>query len=377
MEHYHISGVPITDESGRLVGILTNRDIRFEEDMSRRVGDVMTRENLVTTPIGTTLEQAKEILRKHKIEKLPVVDDEFRLLGLITVKDIQKKIQYPLSTKDSRGRLQVGAAVGAGADARERAAAMVEADVDVLVIDTSHGHQRDVIRMVEMLKAEYGARVELVAGNVATAAGTEALIKAGADAVKVGIGPGSICTTRVVAGVGVPQITAVLQCAKAAAAAGVPIVADGGVQYSGDVAKAIAAGADSVMIGNLFAGVDESPGEILLYQGERFKEYRGMGSIGAMSSRYARDRYFQGGPSPVAKLVAEGIEGQVPYKGPLSNIVYQLVGGLRQAMGYCGAADIPAMKAKARFVRITGAGVRESHPHDVAITKEAPNYQRR
>ncbi|MHB1007531.1 MAG: IMP dehydrogenase [Chloroflexota bacterium] len=377
MEHYHISGVPIVDEGGRLVGILTNRDIRFEEDLSRRVGDVMTREHLVTTPIGTTLEQAKEILRKHKIEKLPVVDDEFRLLGLITVKDIQKKIQYPLATKDSRGRLQVGAAVGAGADARERAAAMVEADVDVLVIDTSHGHQRDVIRMVEILKAEYGSRVEVVAGNVATAAGTEALIKSGADAIKVGIGPGSICTTRVVAGVGVPQITAVLQCAKAAIAAGVPIIADGGVQYSGDVAKAIAAGADSVMIGNLFAGVDESPGEILLYQGERFKEYRGMGSIGAMTSRYARDRYFQGAPASIAKLVAEGIEGQVPYKGPLSNIVYQLVGGLRQAMGYCGAVDIATMKAKARFVRITGAGVRESHPHDVAITKEAPNYQRR
>ncbi|MHB9092086.1 MAG: IMP dehydrogenase, partial [Chloroflexota bacterium] len=371
MEHYHISGVPIVDEGGRLVGILTNRDIRFEEDLSRRVGDVMTREHLVTTPIGTTLEQAKEILRKHKIEKLPVVDDEFRLLGLITVKDIQKKIQYPLATKDSRGRLQVGAAVGAGADARERAAAMVEADVDVLVIDTSHGHQRDVIRMVEILKAEYGSRVEVVAGNVATAAGTEALIKSGADAIKVGIGPGSICTTRVVAGVGVPQITAVLQCAKAAIAAGVPIIADGGVQYSGDVAKAIAAGADSVMIGNLFAGVDESPGEILLYQGERFKEYRGMGSIGAMTSRYARDRYFQGAPASIAKLVAEGIEGQVPYKGPLSNIVYQLVGGLRQAMGYCGAVDIATMKAKARFVRITGAGVRESHPHDVSITKEA------
>ena len=377
MDHYHISGVPIVDEPGRLVGILTNRDIRFEEDMSLRVGDVMTRENLVTAPVGTTLESAKEILKRHKIEKLPVVDDDFRLLGLITVKDIQKRIQYPLATKDARGRLQVGAAVGAGADTRERAAAMVEAGADALVVDTAHGHQRDVIRTVEALKQEYLERVEIVAGNVATAEATEALIKAGADAVKVGMGPGSICTTRVVAGVGVPQITAVLACSRAAAPHGVPIIADGGVQYSGDIAKAIAAGADSVMLGNLFAGVDESPGEILLYQGERFKEYRGMGSIGAMATRYARDRYFQGGSQSLSKLVAEGIEGQVPYKGPLANIVYQLVGGLRAAMGYCGVPDVPAMKERARFVRVTSAGLRESHPHDVAITKEAPNYARR
>lgn len=377
MEHYHISGVPIVDGDSRLVGILTNRDIRFEDDVTRRVGDLMTRENLVTAPIGTTLEQAREILRKHKIEKLPVVDDEFRLLGLITVKDIQKKIQYPMATKDSRGRLQVAAAVGAGPDARERAAAVMEADADAIVVDTAHGHSRGVIRMVELLKEEYGNRVEVVAGNVATAEATVALIKAGADAVKVGIGPGSICTTRVVAGVGVPQITAVLECARAAAPYGVPVIADGGVQYSGDVAKAIAAGADSVMIGNLFAGTDESPGEILLYQGERFKEYRGMGSIGAMTSRYARDRYFQGEESSVSKLVAEGIEGQVPYKGPLANIVYQLVGGLRQSMGYCGVDSVPAMKERARFVRITAAGMRESHPHDVAITKEAPNYSRK
>ncbi len=377
MDHYHISGVPIVDEAGRLVGILTNRDIRFEEDLTLKVGQVMTRENLITAPIGTTLEQAKAILRKHKIEKLPVVDDQFRLLGLITVKDIQKRIQYPLATKDGHGRLQVGAAVGAGADARERAAAMVEAGVDALVVDTAHGHQRAVIKMVEYLKTEYGDRVEVVAGNVATAAGTEALIKAGADAVKVGIGPGSICTTRVVAGVGVPQITAVLECAQAAAAYDVPVIADGGIQYSGDIAKAIAAGADSVMIGNLFAGTDESPGEIILYQGERFKEYRGMGSIGAMTSRFSRDRYFQTGEQSVTKLVAEGIEGQVPYKGPLANIVYQLVGGLRQAMGYCGVADVPTMRREARFVRVTPAGLRESHPHDVAITKEAPNYMRR
>ena len=377
MEHYHISGVPIVNASGRLVGILTNRDIRFEEDVSLKVGDLMTSENLVTAPVGTTLEQAKSILRRHKIEKLPVVDDEYRLLGLITVKDIQKKIQYPLATKDSRGRLQVAAAVGASGDAWERAAAMVKAGADALVVDTAHGHSRGVVHMIESLKSEYGEAVEIVAGNVASAAGAEALIKAGADAIKVGIGPGSICTTRVVAGVGVPQISAVIGCAPVAARYDVPLIADGGIQYSGDIAKAIAAGADSVMLGNLFAGVDESPGEIILFQGERFKEYRGMGSIGAMAGRgYSRDRYFQGGTQSVAKLVAEGIEGQVPYKGPLSNIVYQLVGGLRSAMHYCGAGGIPALK-QAHFVRITAAGLRESHPHDVLITKEAPNYVRR
>ena len=377
MEHYHISGVPIVNDSGRLVGILTNRDIRFEEDTSLKVGDLMTSENLVTAPVGTTLEQAKAILRQHKIEKLPVVDDEFHLLGLITVKDIQKKIQYPLATKDSRGRLQVAAAIGAAGDARERAAAMVRAGVDALVVDTAHGHSRGVIQMIEWLKGEYGDAVEVVAGNVASAEGAEALIKAGADAIKVGIGPGSICTTRVVAGVGVPQISAILACAPVAARYDVPLIADGGIQYSGDIAKAIAAGADSAMLGNLFAGVDESPGEIILYQGERFKEYRGMGSIGAMAGRgYSRDRYFQAGTQSVAKLVAEGIEGQVPYKGPLSNIVYQLVGGLRSAMHYCGASDISALK-RARFVRITAAGLRESHPPDEIISKEAPNYVRR
>lgn len=376
MERYHISGVPIVDKTGHLVGILTNRDIRFQDDMSLRVGDLMTRDNLVTAPVGTTLEQARDILRKHKIEKLPVVDDDRRLVGLITVKDIQKKIQYPLATKDSRGRLQVAAAVGVGGDARERAAALVEADVDALVVDTAHGHSRGVAAMVEYLKAEYGDRVEVIPGNVATFEATEALIKAGADAVKVGIGPGSICTTRVVAGVGVPQITAVLECARAAEPYDVPIIADGGIKYSGDVAKAIAAGADSVMMGNMFAGVDESPGDIIIYQGERFKEYRGMGSIGALSGRgYSRDRYFQAKTQSVSKLVAEGIEGQVPYKGPITAIIYQLIGGLRAAMGYCGARDIAAMK-KARFVRITAAGLRESHPHDVQITKEAPNYRR-
>ncbi|MHB1417741.1 MAG: IMP dehydrogenase, partial [Chloroflexota bacterium] len=304
------------------------------------------------------------------------VDDKYILKGLITVKDIQKRIQYPLATKDDRGRLQVAAAVGAGSDTLERAAALVKAGVDALVVDTSHGHSRGVLDMVEKLKAEYGSQVDVIAGNVATPEAVEALIKSGADAVKIGIGPGSICTTRIVAGVGVPQITAVLTCTETAARYDVPLVADGGVQYSGDVSKAIAAGADAVMLGNLFAGVDESPGEIILFQGERFKEYRGMGSIGAMTGRgYSRDRYFQNTGTSVSKLVAEGIEGQVPYKGPLANIVYQLVGGLRSSMGYCGAADIAAMK-KARFVRITAAGLRESHPHDVVITKEAPNYIR-
>jgi len=375
MERYHISGVPIVDDAGKLVGILTNRDIRFEENLEQEVGQLMTKEGLITAPVGTTLEEAREILRRHKIEKLPVVDEHYRLLGLITVKDIQKKIQYPNATKDKQGRLQVGAAVGVGEEAMERASALVEADVDALVVDTAHGHKRAVIQMVAALKAKYGDRVEVIGGNVATADATLALIEAGADAVKVGVGPGSICTTRVVAGVGVPQITAVMEAARVAAEHGVPVIADGGIQYSGDIAKALAAGADSVMIGNLFAGVDESPGEIVLYQGERFKEYRGMGSIGAMAGRsYSRDRYYQDGGQSVAKLVAQGIEGQVPYKGPLSNLVYQLVGGLRAAMGYCGASDIATMQKSARFVRITDAGLRESHPHNVIITKEAPNY---
>ena len=374
MEHYHISGVPITADGGKLVGILTNRDLRFVEDIDQPVSAVMTRDNLITAPAGTTLDQASAILHRHRVEKLPVVDDQGYLTGLITVKDIQKRIQFPNATKDARGRLRVAAAVGVGADAEERAAALVAANVDLLVVDTAHGHNSGVISMVERLKQRH--RVEVMAGNVATGAAAEALIGAGADAVKVGVGPGSICTTRVVAGVGVPQISAVLDCARVAARHGIPIVADGGVQYSGDVAKAIAAGADVVMLGGLFAGVDESPGEVVLYQGERYKEYRGMGSIGAMKARsFSKDRYFQEGIGNIQKLVPEGIEGRVAYKGPLANLVYQLVGGLRSAMGYVGAADIAALKHDTRFVRITAAGLRESHPHDVTITREAPNYQ--
>ncbi len=374
MERYHISGVPITEEGGKLVGILTNRDLRFVDNVDQPVAAVMTKDNLITAPNGTTLDQASAILHRHRVEKLPVVDERGYLTGLITVKDIQKRIQFPNATKDAQGRLRVAAAVGVGADAEERAAALVAANVDVLVVDTAHGHAAAVLAMVARLKRHLA--VEIMAGNVATAAAAEALIGAGADAIKVGVGPGSICTTRVVAGVGVPQVSAVLDCAGAAARHGVPVVADGGVQYSGDVAKAIAAGADVVMLGSLFAGVDESPGEVVLYQGERYKEYRGMGSIGAMKARsYAKDRYFQEGIGNIQKLVPEGIEGRVAYKGPLGNLVYQLVGGLRSAMGYVGAADIAALKRDTRFVRITAAGLRESHPHYVTITREAPNYQ--
>lgn len=374
MEKYHISGVPIT-EGGRLVGILTNRDIRFEEDLSQEIDKLMTKENLVTVPVGTTLDDAKEILHRHKIEKLLVVDEEFRLKGLITVKDIQKKMQFPMATKDNRGRLRVGAAVGVGRDSFERCQALVAAGVDVLVVDTAHGHSTNVIDFVRWIKGHYD--IDVIAGNVALPEAARDLIEAGADAVKVGVGPGSICTTRVVAGVGVPQVTAVYECSKIAARHGVPIIADGGIRYSGDIAKAIAAGADTVMLGGLLAGVDESPGEVILYQGERFKEYRGMGSIGAMKERgYSKDRYFQEETEGVDKLVAEGIEGQVAYKGPLSNLIYQLVGGLRAAMGYVGAKTIQEMKNNTRFVRITGAALQESHPHDVLITKEAPNYWR-
>jgi IMP dehydrogenase len=374
MRTYHISGVPITDAGGRLVGILTNRDLRFESDTAQPIAGLMTTEGLVTVPVGTTLDEATEVLHRHKIEKLPVVDAGGYLKGLITVKDIQKKIQYPLATKDDRGRLRVGAAVGVGADALERAAALVEASVDVLVVDTSHGHSRGVLDTVRKVKDRVD--VDVVAGNVATGEAAEALIAAGADAVKVGVGPGSICTTRVVAGVGVPQITAVHDCVRVAERHGVPVIADGGVQYSGDVAKAIAAGAESVMLGSLLAGTDESPGDVILYQGERFKEYRGMGSIGAMKARsFSKDRYFQAERDDVAKLVPEGIEGRVGYKGPLTAIVYQLVGGLRQAMGYCGAATIGDLRAGTRFVRITAAGLRESHPHHVTITRESPNYR--
>jgi IMP dehydrogenase len=374
MATYHISGVPITDVDGVLAGILTNRDLRFENDMTQPVSALMTQRNLVTAPTGTTLPEAEEILHRHKIEKLPVVDANGRLTGLITFKDIQKKVQYPHATKDERGRLRVGAAVGVGPDAVERAEALVAAGADVLVVDTAHGHSLGVIEMVRRIKERAG--VDVIAGNVATEEATEALIEAGADAVKIGIGPGSICTTRVVAGVGVPQVTAIYDCASVAAKHGIPLIGDGGMTSSGDIAKAIAAGADAVMLGSLLAGTDEAPGDVIVYKGERFKEYRGMASLGAMGGRsYSKDRYFQGDVEDVDKLVPEGIEGRVAYKGPLSPIVYQLIGGLRQAMGYCGAATIEEMKA-ARFVRITGAGLRESHPHDITITKEAPNYRR-
>lgn len=373
MEHYHISGVPIT-EQGRLVGILTNRDLRFLADVDQPVRELMTSKNLITAPIGTTLEQASEILHQHRVEKLPVVDEQGYLTGLITVKDIQKKIQFPNATKDGRGRLRVGAAVGVGADAEQRAEALVDKNVDLLVVDTAHGHSTAVLKMVERLKRRFD--LPIMAGNVATYEACEALIEAGADAIKVGVGPGSICTTRVVAGTGVPQITAVYNCARAADRHGIPVIADGGIQYSGDIAKAIAAGADAVMLGSLLAGVEESPGEVVLYQGERFKEYRGMGSIGAMKARsFSKDRYFQEGVGNIQKLVPEGIEGRVAYKGPLSNLIYQLVGGLRSAMGYVGAADIAALKRDTQFVQITAAGLRESHPHDVVVTKEAPNYR--
>jgi IMP dehydrogenase len=375
MARYRISGVPITAETGVLVGILTNRDLRFETNVRQPVSALMTSRNLVTAPVGTTLDEANQILHRHKIEKLPVVDAEGRLKGLITVKDIRKRIEFPLATKDEQGRLRVGAAVGVGPDALERAGALVDAEVDVLVVDTAHGHSLGVLEIVREVKSEW--EVQVIAGNIATAEAVDALIDAGADAVKCGIGPGSICTTRVVAGVGVPQITAVFECAETALRHGVPVIADGGMTSSGDIAKAIAAGADSVMLGSMLAGTDESPGDVILVQGERFKEYRGMGSLGAMKARsFSKDRYFQGDVEDVDRLVPEGIEGRVPYKGPVQQILYQLVGGLRQAMGYCGTATIEALKMESRFVRITGAGLRESHPHDVTITKESPNYRR-
>ena len=374
MARYKVSGVPITDDDGVLVGILTNRDLRFEDDVEQPVSALMTSRNLVTAPVGTTLAEAEEILHRNKIEKLPVVDADGRLRGLITVKDIQKRIEYPDATKDERGRLRAGAAVGVGPDAVERAQALVAAGVDLLVVDTAHGHSAGVLEMVKRIKD--ASAVEVIAGNIATAEAARALIDAGADAIKVGIGPGSICTTRVVAGVGVPQITAIYDCAEIAAAESIPVIGDGGMTSSGDIAKAVAAGADMVMLGSLLAGVDEAPGEVILSQGERFKEYRGMGSLGAMKARsYSKDRYFQGDVEDVEKLIPEGIEGRVAYKGPVGPILHQLVGGLRQAMGYCGAATLAEMK-HARFVRITGAGLRESHPHDVTITKEAPNYRR-
>jgi IMP dehydrogenase len=374
MARYHISGVPVVDETGVLVGILTNRDLRFEGDTDRTISELMTARDLVTAPVGTTLEQAREILHRHKIEKLPVVDADGRLRGLITVKDLQKRIEFPLATKDERGRLRVGAAVGVGPDALERAEALVAAEVDVLVLDTAHGHSEGVLAMAQKLKSRFDT--ELVVGNIATAEAAEALVDV-ADAIKVGIGPGSICTTRVVAGVGVPQVTAILDTVQVAAKHDVPVIADGGMTSSGDVAKAIAAGAETVMLGSMFAGTDEAPGDVVVVQGERLKQYRGMGSLGAMKARgFSKDRYFQGDVEDVDKLVPEGVEAHVPYKGPVRHVIHQLVGGLRQSMGYCGAGTIEQMRTATRFVRITGAGLRESHPHGVTVTKDAPNYRR-
>jgi IMP dehydrogenase len=386
MRRYRISGVPITEDGskeGRLVGILTNRDLRFETNVDRPIAEVMTRERLFTVPVGTTLDQAREILHRAKVEKLLVVDADYRLKGLITVKDIQKAINYPNACKDSLGRLRCGAAVGIARDTLQRAEALVNAHVDVLVIDTAHGHSQGVLDMVKALRRAFPA-VDVVAGNVSTSEATEALIELGVDAVKVGIGAGSICTTRIVAGIGVPMITSVAECAAAAARHNVPVIADGGIRFSGDIVKALAVGASSVMIGNLFAGTDESPGELILYQGRTFKEYRGMGSIGAMR-KGSRDRYFQddfeleSGTSPAGKgmekLVPEGIEGRVPHKGSMAMVIHQLVGGLRAGMGYCGAPTVADLQRDAQFVRITNAGYRESHVHDVTITKESPNYR--
>jgi IMP dehydrogenase len=370
MERYRISGVPITVD-GKLVGILTNRDLRFERDFSKPVSEVMTKDRLVTAPVGTNLEQAKEILQQYKIEKLPIVDDEYNLRGLITIKDIEKARQYPYSAKDSRGRLRVAAAVGVASDTMVRVEALAGAKVDAIVVDTAHGHSRNVLKTVAEIKKKY-PQVDLIAGNVATADAVKSIAGAGADAVKVGIGPGSICTTRVVAGVGVPQITAIYDCAREAARYGIPLIADGGIKYSGDITKAIAAGADVVMLGSVLAGTEESPGEIEIYQGRSYKVYRGMGSLGAMKEG-GKDRYFQEF-SDEQKLVPEGVEGRVPFRGTTSETVYQLIGGLRAGMGYCGAKNIQELKTGTNFMRITVAGLRESHPHDVVITKEAPNY---
>ncbi|WP_270182964.1 IMP dehydrogenase [Alkalihalobacillus sp. CinArs1] len=369
MGKYRISGVPIVNDDRKLVGILTNRDLRFIEDYSIQIKEVMTKENLVTAPVGTTLKEAERVLQQHRIEKLPLVDDDGTLRGLITIKDIEKVIQFPQSAKDSRGRLLVGAAVGNTADALMRVSKLVEAGVDVIVLDSAHGHTAGIINKVREIREEY-PELSIIAGNVATAEGTKALIEAGADVVKVGIGPGSICTTRVIAGVGVPQVTAVYECATEARKHGVSIIADGGIKFSGDIVKAIAAGGHAVMLGSLLAGVDESPGEREIYQGRQFKVYRGMGSIGAME-KGSKDRYFQ---ENMSKLVPEGIEGRVPYKGPLGDTIHQLLGGIRSGMGYCGTRTLEALREESQFVRITGAGLRESHPHDVQVTKEAPNY---
>lgn len=371
MARYHISGIPITEEDDSLVGILTNRDLRFEDDLDRPIRELMTKENLITVPVGTTLDEARRILHRHRIEKLLVVDEDYALQGLITVKDILKRIEHPNTSEDDLGRLRVGAAVGTGEDLRDRAQALVEAEVDVLVIDSAHGHSQGVLEALEQLRGWF-PDVDIIAGNVVTEKGARALIERGADAIKVGVGPGSICTTRVVTGAGMPQITAVARCAAAAEPYDVPVIADGGIKYSGDIPKAIAAGAHAVMIGSLFAGTKESPGERILYEGRTYKAYRGMGSLGAMKE-HGGDRYFQ---ADTRKPVPEGIEGMVPYKGPLSDLLHQLVGGLRSGMGYCGCRTLEDLRENARFTRITTAGLRESHPHDVVITKEAPNYER-
>ncbi|NED15089.1 IMP dehydrogenase [Streptomyces sp. SID9124] len=377
---FRISGVPVTDQAGKLLGIVTNRDMAFESDRSRQVREVMTPMPLVTGKVGISGVDAMELLRRHKIEKLPLVDDAGLLKGLITVKDFKKAEQYPNAAKDADGRLLVGAAVGASPEALDRAQALAEAGVDFLIVDTSHGHNSNALNWMAKIKS--AVSVDVIGGNVATRDGAQALIDAGVDGVKVGVGPGSICTTRVVAGIGVPQVTAIYEAALAARAAGVPVIGDGGLQYSGDIGKALAAGADSVMLGSLLAGCEESPGELLFINGKQFKSYRGMGSLGAMQSRgqgrsYSKDRYFQAEVASDDKLVPEGIEGQVPYRGPLANVLHQLVGGLRQTMGYVGAASVDEMESKGRFVRITSAGLKESHPHDIQMTVEAPNYSRK
>ena len=373
MGRYKISGVPIVDDEGTLVGIITNRDLRFERDPEKKICDAMTKDHLITAPEGTTLEDAEAILKKHRIEKLPIVDENYKLKGLITIKDIENKIQYPNAAKDRQGRLLAGAAVGTTADTMDRVAALVKAHVDVIVLDTAHGHSTNVSTWLKKIKAEY-PDLQVIAGNIATGEAARDLIEAGADAVKVGMGPGSICTTRVVSGMGVPQITAVMDCAEVADEYDVPVIADGGIKFSGDITKAIAAGASTVMLGSLFAGTEEAPGELLLYQGRQFKAYRGMGSVAAMSqANNSSDRYFQSGAK---KLVPEGIEGRVAYKGSLADNVFQLMGGLRSGMGYCGCKNIEELRHDANFVKITAASLQESHPHDVAITKEAPNYTR-
>ena len=372
MSRFQISGIPIIDDAGKLIGIVTNRDLRFEPNRQLKISKIMTSENLITAPTGTTLERAEKILQKHRIEKLPVVDKTGRLRGLITFKDIQKKKHHPFASKDKHGRLRTGAAVGVTDDTLDRVAALIKAGVDVVIVDTAHGHSCGVLDMVKRIKKEY-PDCELIAGNVGTAEAARDLIRTGVDAIKVGIGPGSICTTRVIAGVGVPQVTAIYECAKVATRNKVPLIADGGIKQTGDIAKAIAAGADSVMIGGLFAGVEESPGEKILYEGRSYKIYRGMGSIEAMK-KGSSDRYFQDAEEGLPKLVPEGIEGRVPYKGFLSETIYQMVGGLRAAMGYCGCKNIYEMKTKTQFIKMSEAGLRESHPHDIAVTKEAPNY---